>query len=124
MGLDEARDRAERELEHLETAIEVHEADASPDAVLSAYAATANLAGAILFSDAVDRGRRLCGSSRRTCCMTSCPRSAGRSANASGLLGALVSTGRPEAMADRCVSLGRAPGLHGVGLARPVALGD
>jgi hypothetical protein len=56
VGLDEARDRAERELEHLETAIEVHEADASPDAVLSAYAATANLAGAILFSDAVDRG--------------------------------------------------------------------
>jgi hypothetical protein len=59
MGLDEARDRrdrAERELEHLVAAVEVHEADAPPDAVLGAYAAMANLTGMIVFSDAVDQG--------------------------------------------------------------------
>lgn len=56
MGLDEARERAERELEHLVAAIEVHEADESPDAVLNAYAAMANLTGTIVFRDAVDQG--------------------------------------------------------------------
>lgn len=56
MGLHEERDRAERELEHLSAAIEVHEADASPDAVLNAHAAMANLTGMIVFSDAVDQG--------------------------------------------------------------------
>ena len=56
MGLNEERERAEQELEHLTAAIEVHEADASPDAVLNAYAAVANLTGMIVFSDAVDQG--------------------------------------------------------------------
>ena len=56
MGLDEERLRAEQELEHLSAAIEVHEAGASPDAVLNAYAAMANLTGMIVFRDAVDQG--------------------------------------------------------------------
>ncbi len=56
MGLLEERERAERRLEELSAAIEVHEADASPDAVLNAYAAMANLTGLLMFSDAVDRG--------------------------------------------------------------------
>ena len=58
MGLDEVRARAERELEHLATAIEVHEADASPDAVLNAYATIASLTGMIVFSEAVEEGTR------------------------------------------------------------------
>lgn len=58
MGLHEERERAERELDALSAAIEVHEADASPDAVLNAYAAVANLTGMITFSEAVDQGTR------------------------------------------------------------------
>ena len=58
MGLNEERERAEQELEHLTAAIEVHEADASPDAVLNAYAAMANLTGMITFSEAVDQVTR------------------------------------------------------------------
>ena len=56
MGLHEERERAEREIDALSAAIEVHEANASPDAVLNAYAAMANLTGMIVFSDAVDQG--------------------------------------------------------------------
>ena len=81
MGLNEERERAERELEHLSAAIEAHEADASPT-VLNAYAAMANLTGMIVFSDAVGQGTQSLRQSCRPFCTTSSLSSAGRSASA------------------------------------------
>jgi len=56
MTPEEARRQAEQELDHLSFAIEEKEHEASPDAVLNAYAAMASLTGMIVFSDAVDQG--------------------------------------------------------------------
>jgi hypothetical protein len=56
VGLNEDRQRAEKTIADLYEAIEAPGDEASPDAVLAAQAAAANLVAVILVSDAVDRG--------------------------------------------------------------------
>ena len=58
MSEPEQRQRAERQLAALYESIEEPGDAASPDAILGAHAAAANLSAAILVSDAVDQGAR------------------------------------------------------------------